>query len=376
VRYRHRRFIALDVDDLRVDRLAALVKLSSPAANRYASLPGHYTTGHEKTFTRGGRMKTSRIAWLLLALMVIGQAFAQEYPVKPIRLIVPYPAGSSSNDIIARLLAERLSPALGQRVLVENRSGAGGNVGSEYVAKAPPDGYTLLVATNGPQAIAPHVFKLNYDNQKDLTPVAMVANVPYMLMVHPSLPAKNVRELIALAKAKPGQLLFASSGNAGTPHLCWELFKSMARIDIVHVPYKGGAPAMMDTVGGQTQMYCSGLIAGSPQIKAGKLRALGMGTLERSPIMPEVPTIAEQGLPGFNVGSWFGIMAPANTPTAIVQRLYGEIAKLVESADMKKFLVSQGAEPMLMDPPKFSQFLRVETEKWGKVVKGANLKLD
>jgi tripartite-type tricarboxylate transporter receptor subunit TctC len=377
VRYRHRPFIAaLGVDDLRVDRLAALVKLSSPAANRYASLPGHYTTGHEKTFTRGGRMKTSRIAWLLLALMVIGQAFAQEYPVKPIRLIVPYPAGSSSNDIIARLLAERLSPALGQRVLVENRSGAGGNVGSEYVAKAPPDGYTLLVATNGPQAIAPHVFKLNYDNQKDLTPVAMVANVPYMLMVHPSLPAKNVRELIALAKAKPGQLLFASSGNAGTPHLCWELFKSMARIDIVHVPYKGGAPAMMDTVGGQTQMYCSGLIAGSPQIKAGKLRALGMGTLERSPIMPEVPTIAEQGLPGFNVGSWFGIMAPANTPTAIVQRLYGEIAKLVESAETKKFLLSQGAEPMLMDPPKFSQFLRVETEKWGKVVKGANLKLD
>jgi tripartite-type tricarboxylate transporter receptor subunit TctC len=150
----------------------------------------------------------------------------------------------------------------------------------------------------------------------------------------------------------------------------------MAKIDIVHVPYKGGAPAMMDTVGGQTQMYCSGLIAGSPQIKAGKLRALGMGTLERSPIMPDVPTIAEQGLPGFNVGSWFGIMAPANTPGTIVQRLYGEIAKLVESAEMKKYLLSQGAEPMLMDPPKFSEFLRVETEKWGKVVKGANLKLD
>ncbi|MGZ5225909.1 MAG: Bug family tripartite tricarboxylate transporter substrate binding protein, partial [Burkholderiales bacterium] len=267
-------------------------------------------------------MKTVRIASLLLGLVIIGSAFAQEYPAKPVRLIVPYPAGSSSNDIIARLLAERMSPALGQRMLVENRAGAGGNVGSEYVAKAAPDGYTLLVATNGPQAIAPHVFKLNYDNQKDLTPVAMVANVPYMLMIHPSLPARNVRELVALAKSKPGQLLFASSGNAGTPHLCWELFKSMAKIDIVHVPYKGGAPAMMDTVGGQTQMYCSGLIAGSPQIKAGKLRALGMGTLERSPIMPDVPTIAEQGLPGFNVGSWFGIMAPANTPGAIVQRLY------------------------------------------------------
>jgi tripartite-type tricarboxylate transporter receptor subunit TctC len=321
-------------------------------------------------------MKPARIAVFFVALVFACFASAQDYPVKPVRLVVPYPAGASSNDIIARVLAERLSAALPQRVLVENRPGAGGNVGSEFVAKAAPDGYTLLVATNGPQAIAPNVFKLNYDNQKDLTPVAMVANVPYMLMMHPSLPARNVRELIALAKSRPNQLLFASSGNAGTPHLCWELLKSMAKIEMVHVPYKGGAPAMMDTVGGQTQLYCSGLIAGSPQIKAGKLRALGMGTLERSPIMPDVPTIAEQGLPGFNVGSWFGIMAPANTPNAIVQRLYGEIAKVLETAEMKKFLLSQGAEPMLMDAPKFTEFLRAETEKWGKVVKAAKLKLD
>jgi len=321
-------------------------------------------------------MKTSHIASLALALMFACAASAQEYPAKPVRLVVPYPAGSSSNDIIARALAQHLSTALAQRVLVENRPGAGGNVGSEFVAKATPDGYTLLVATNGPQAIAPNVFKLNYDNQKDLTPVAMMANVPYMLMMHPSLPARNVRELISLAKARPGQLLFASSGNAGTPHLCWELLKSMAGIDMVHVPYKGGAPAMMETIGGQTQLYCAGLIAGSPQIKAGKLRALGMGTLQRSPIMPDVPTIAEQGLPGFNVGSWFGIMAPANTPGAIVQRLYSEIAKIVETAETKKFLLSQGAEPMLMDSAKFSEFLRVETEKWGKVVRAANLKLD
>ena len=167
-----------------------------------------------------------RTVWLFAGLMAAGVASAQEYPAKPVRLVVPYPAGSSSNDIIARVLAERLSAVLPQRVLVENRPGAGGNVGSEFVAKSAPDGYTLLVATNGPQAIAPNAFKLNYDNQKDLTPVAMVANVPYMMVVHPSLPAKNVRELIALAKARPGQLLFASSGNAGTPHLCWELLKS------------------------------------------------------------------------------------------------------------------------------------------------------
>jgi len=322
-------------------------------------------------------LKTAaRIASFSLALILCGAALAQEYPAKPLRLVVPYPAGSSSNDIIARFLADRLTSVLGQRVLVENRAGAGGIVGSEFVARSPPDGYTLLVATNGPQAIAPHAFKLNFDNQKDLAPVAMVANVPYMLVVHPSLPVKNVREFIALAKARPGQLLFASSGNAGTPHLCWELFKSMAKIDIVHVPYKGGAPAMTDTLGGQTQMYCTGLIAASPQIKAGRLRPIGMATLQRSPVMPEIPTVAEQGLSGFNVASWFGIMAPANTPTAIVQRLYSDIAKITETPDMKKFLLTQGAEPMVMEPQKFAEFLRVETDKWGKVVREANLKLD
>jgi tripartite-type tricarboxylate transporter receptor subunit TctC len=312
--------------------------------------------------------------WACMALA--GSAWSQDYPNRPVRLVVPYPAGSSSNDIIGRWLAQRLGAALGQQVLVENRAGAGGNVGSEFVAKAAPDGYTLLVATNGPQAIAPNVFKLSYDSQKDLTPVAMVANVPYMLVTHPSLPVRNVRELIALAKSRPGQLLFASSGNAGTPHLCWELFKSMAKIDIVHVPYKGGAPAMMDTIGGQTQLYCTGLIAAGPQIKAGRIRAVGMATLERSPIMPDVPTVAEQGLAGFNVASWFGIMAPANTPSAIVQRLYGEVGKIVETTEMKKFLLSQGAEPMLMEPTKFGAFLKAETDKWGKVVRDANLKLE
>lgn len=322
-------------------------------------------------------MIRSRLLWFAAVLaMLAGAASAQDYPNKPVRLVVPYPAGSSSNDIIARFLAQRLSGPLGQQVLVENRPGNGGNVGSEFVSKAAPDGYTLLVATNGPQAIAPSVFKLNYDNQRDLVGVAMVANVPYMLVIHPSLPAKNVKEFVALAKRRPGQLLFASSGNAGTPHLCWELLKTLAQIDIVHVPYKGGAPAMMDTIGGQTQMFCSGLVAAGPQIKAGKLRAIGMGTLERSRAMPEIPTVAEQGVPGFNVSSWFGIMAPAKTPPAIIQRLYAELAKLVQSDEMQNFLLTQGAEPMLMDTPKFAEFLKQETEKWAKVVKAANLKLD
>ncbi len=313
--------------------------------------------------------------WTVLLAMLAGPVWAQNYPTKPIRLVVPYPAGSSSNDIIARFLAQRLSPLLGEQVLVENRPGMGGNVGSEFVAKAAPDGYTLLVATNGPQAIAPNVYKLNYSSLKDLTPVAMVANVPYILVIHPSLPAKNVQQLIALAKSRPGELLFASSGNAGTPHLCWELFKSMANIDIRHIPYKGGAPALMDTIGGQTQLYCAGLIAVGPQIKAGKVRAIGMATLKPSAVMPDVPTVASQGLPGFNVASWFGVMAPAGTPKPIIDRLYTDIAKVVQTSEMREFLLSQGAEPMLMDPAHFTTFLKAETEKWGKVVRSAHLKL-
>jgi tripartite-type tricarboxylate transporter receptor subunit TctC len=316
-------------------------------------------------------------SWVVaLSLGFSAAATAQDYPTRPVRLVIPYPPGSSSNDIIGRALAQRLSQSLGQQMIVENRSGAGGNVGSEFVAKAAPDGYTLLLATNGPQAIAPHVFKLTYDVQRDLAPVSLIATVPYMLMIHPSLPAKNVRELIALAKARPGQLLFASSGNAGTPHLCGELFKIMAKIDIRHVPYKGGAPAMIDTMGGQTQIYCTGATAAIPHVKSGKLRALGMATLKRSAVMPEIPTIAEQGLPGFDVASWLGIMTPSKTPPAIVQRLYAETAKALETPEMREFIASQGSEPAPLDPQKFGEFLRTELAKWGKVVKDAGLKLD
>jgi len=311
-----------------------------------------------------------------VGLAIASAAHAQDYPVKPIRMVVPFPAGSSSNDIIGRALAQRLAQSLGHQVLVENRPGAGGNVGSEYVAKQAPDGYTLLVATNGPQAIAPHVFKLGYDVLRDLAPVSLVAIIPYMLTVHPSLPVKNVPELIALAKKRPGQLLFASSGNAGTPHLCGELFKSMAKIDITHVPYKGGAPAMMDTIGGQTQIYCSGVTSAVPQAKAGKLRMLGMATLKRSPVLPDLPTIAEQGLPGFDVASWFGIMVPAKTPATIIQRLHTEIGKALDIPEMRNIISSQGSEVALMDPGKFSEYLRAEIDKWGKVVRGAGLKLD
>jgi len=324
-------------------------------------------------------MRNRRTTWIVATLtgtLLSAAALAQKYPDRPIRLVIPYPAGASSNDIIGRALAQRLSEQLGQQVVVDNRPGAGGNVGSAMASRATPDGYTILLATNGPQGIAPNIFKLDYDVLRDLTPIAMVANVPYIMVVNPSVPAKNVSELIALARAKPGQLHFASTGNAGTPHLCFELFKTMAKVDIVHVPYKGGAPAVVDTIGGQTQLYCSGVTAVGPHIKTGKLRAFAMATLKRSAVMPDVPTAAEQGLAGFDVSSWIGIMAPTGTPAPIVQRLHAEIVRAVDHPDMKSFILTQGSEPMLMDPKGFGAFMSAEIAKWGKVVKAAGLRLD
>ena len=323
------------------------------------------------------RKRVDKIFGALLCAAAINFAAAQPYPSKPIRLIIPYPAGSSSNDIIGRVLAQRLSGALGQQVVVDNRAGAGGNLGSEMGAKAAPDGYTLLLGTNGPLAISPSVYsKLGYDSVRDLAPIAMVALVPYVVIVHPSVPATNVRELIALAKSKPGQLYFGSTGSGGTPHLCFELFKHMAGIDIVHVPYKGGAPAMNDLLGGQVQMYCTGVTAALQFVKAGRLRAIGMATLKRSELLPELATISEQGLAGFDVASWISIHGPAKLPQPIVQRLYQEIAKIVESPDMRQYILGQGSQPALMDPQQLDAYLRAEIAKWAKVVKAANVRLD
>jgi tripartite-type tricarboxylate transporter receptor subunit TctC len=304
-------------------------------------------------------------------------ALAQTYPSHPIRLIIPFAAGSSSNDILGRALAQRLSAALGQQVVVDNRSGTGGNLGSELAAKSPPDGYTLLLGVNGPLAISPSVYSnLGYDPVRDLAPVARFAVVPYALIVHPSVPANNVRELIALARAKPGQLNFASSGSGGTPHLCGELLKTMAGIDMVHVPYKAGAPAVVDLAGGQVQLYCAGFTAVLPLVKARKLRLIAATTLTRSALLPELPTAHESGLPGFDVSSWMGIFAPAKTPAPVIRRLYGEIAGIVNDPEMKNFILSQGSEPGLMDPAAFGAYLKAEIAKWAKVVKTANVKPD
>jgi tripartite-type tricarboxylate transporter receptor subunit TctC len=317
---------------------------------------------------------------VLIALLCVGAmhaGFAQNYPNRSIRLIVPYPPGASTNDILGRALALRLSTALGQQVVVDNRAGASGNVGSEMVAKSLPDGYTLLIGVAGPLAVGPSVYtKLGYNPITDLAPIAMYATVPYLLVVNPSLPVANVKELIALAKAKPGQLNFASSGNGGSPHLCGELFKVMAGIDIVHIPYQGAAIAMTDVLSGRVPMICTGATALAAHLQSGRVRAIGAAGLTRTPLMPDVPTISEQGLSGFEVNSWTGLLAPAKTPEPIIRRLYETVAKIVNSDDMKNFLTSVGAEPALMNPREFGAYLKTDTAKWAKVVKAANLKID
>lgn len=316
-------------------------------------------------------------AFLLLAGVpfIAGHAPAAEYPSKPIRLVVPYPPGASTNDILGRAIAIRLAARLGQQVVVDNRSGASGTMGSEMVAKATPDGYTLLVAVASPLAVGPSVYsKLGYDPVTDFAHIARVATIPYVMAVNLKVPAKDIREFIALAKSQPGKLNFASSGTGGSPHLCSELFKVAAGVDILHIPYKGAGIATIDLLGGQVQMFCTGLTALSAHIKAGRLRALGVASLKRSALMPDVPTIAEQGLPGFEVNSWTGVVAPAKTPPAVVKRLYAEIAKMVEDPEFRNFLHSTGAEPALMGPDEFRAYIKADIAKYAKVVKAAGIK--
>ncbi len=313
----------------------------------------------------------------LLALCSALPAAAQNFPTRPLRIIMPFPAGGSVNDVLGRALAQRLSEPLGQQVIFDNRSGAAGTVGSEMVAKSAPDGYTLLLAATGPLTIAPFVYpKLGYDTLRDFAPVAMFAVVPYIVVVHPSVPAKNLKELIALAKANPGKLRFASSGTGGTPHLCTELLLNMAGINMLHIPYKGGGPAMIDTVAGHTQMYCTSVTNAAPMMKQGRIRAIGLTTLKRSPVLPDVPTLDEQGLKGFDVSQWVGIVAPAKTPPPIVQRLHQDITRVISSPEMQTFIQQNGAEPATMGPDEFGALMRAELERWGKLVKAIRVTAD
>ena len=303
-------------------------------------------------------------------------AHAQAYPSKPIKLVVPFPPGGPL-DLAGRAIGQHLSEAWGQPVVVENKPGAGGNIGADMVAKSAPDGYTIVMGALSTHAVNPHLFaKMPYDALKDFAPVTLVAQTPNVLVVNPGVGANSVKDLVALAKASPGKLSFASGSNGSAGHLAGELFKTLAAINIVHVPYKGGAPAMQDLLGGQVQFMFDNLANSMAQLKAGKLKAFAVTTAKRSSLAPDLPTMAEAGVPGFDISTWYGIMAPAGTPPDVVRKLNAEIVKFLASDDMKEKLKAQGAEPAPMSPEQFDAFIRAEHAKYAKIVKDSGAKVD
>lgn len=315
----------------------------------------------------------------LTAVILIGVAtevHAQNYPNKPIRFIVPVaPAGLT--DILTRAIGQKLTESWGQPVIIDNRPGAGAIIGMEMAAKAPPDGYTILMSWPGPLAVNPSLYsKLPYDPVNDFVPVIQVATYPLILVVHPSLPVKSVKELIALAKSKPGEINYGSSGNATTSHLTMELFKTTADIDMVHIPYKGAAPAMTALLGGHVSLVFDSITVAMPHVKAGKLRVLGISSLKRSPAAPDLVTISESGLPGFEVIGWYGVLAPAGTPREIVTKLNNEIAKILQMPDLKERLSGQGLDLVSDTPEQFAAHIKKEIAKWAKVVKSAGIRVD
>lgn len=304
------------------------------------------------------------------------QAHAQAYPSKTIRFVVPYPAGGPL-DTVARLLGAKVGESVGQPVVVENKPGAGGNIGADIVAKSPADGYTILMGAVATHAINPSLYKsIPYDPIKDFAPVTQVASTPNVLVVNPGVPAKDVKELIAYAKANPGKLSFGSGSIGSAGHLAGELFKATAGVDMVHVPYKGAAPAMQDLIGGRIQLMFDNLASSLGQVKAGKVRALAVTTAKRSPLAPDLPTIAETGVPGFDISTWFGIFAPAGTPKPALDRLHAEFAKALAAADVRDRMTSMGAEPVGNTPDEFAAFVRSEGEKYSKVIRASGAKVD
>ena len=313
---------------------------------------------------------------VLVSATAYGQNAASSYPNRPIRIIVTFPPGGPT-DIIARAVGQKLTDAWGQPVVVDNRAGAGGNIGTDLAAKAAPDGYTLLVSNFGPLAISPFVYaKLPYDPVKNLTPITLAATSWFFLVVHPAVPANSVRELIALAKAKPDQITFASAGNASPSHLASALFQMSAGIRLTHVPYKGGAPSVGAVLAGEVQMAIESPPPIVPQVKAGRLRALGAARATRSPLLPDVPTISEAGLPGFEVGSWYGFHAPAGTPPAIIGKLHAEMVKAMNTPELRERFASVGADTVANTPEQYGAFVQAELRKWGKVIRAAGVKAD
>ena len=319
------------------------------------------------------RALRSAILGLVLALFA-ASAGAQSYPSKPVRLIVPFPPGAS-NDIVGRMIATQLSEQLGKPVVVDNRGGAGGLIGTEAAANSPPDGYTLLLISLG-YAFNASLYKLPYDPATAFAPVALLGAGPVVLVVNSKLPVNSVKELLALAREKPGQLHYVSGGIGSFQHLTGALFKLQSGADIVHVPFKGAAPAMMDVVAGNTEIAIGTIILMLPQIKAGRLKALGVGSTKRLAFLPDVPTIAEAGVPGYEANNWWGIVVPTGTPAAIIGRLHKELTVVLASAETKKRFESEGSEAAKMAPEEFGRFIAAETAKWAKVVKEAGIKAE
>lgn len=318
------------------------------------------------------------LAFFMIGLAGWGApAAAQGYPTKSIRLIVPFAAGGST-DVVARTLGQKLSEVLGQQVVVENRTGAGGSLGAEAAAKAAPDGYTLLMGTSGTLAINPSVYaKTLYDPVRDFAPVALLGSTAYLLLVHPSVPAATLQEFVGLARSKPGQFNYGSAGNGSTGHLIGELFKSLAGVNLTHVPYKGQAPAMADLIGGQIHALFEPVGTALPQVRAGKVKALGITGSRRSSLAPEIPTLAESGIANYDAGAWFAVVAPAGTPGDIVARLNGEINKLLRTPDVQAKLVAQQVEPLPpATPEQLGAHIRAEVAKWAKVVKDSGARVD
>jgi tripartite-type tricarboxylate transporter receptor subunit TctC len=326
-------------------------------------------------------MRTSLFAFLM-CVVLSGGAQAQPankpggvYPSRPIRLIVPFAPGGS-NDIMARLIGQKLSESMGGQIVIDNRAGGSGIIGTDIAAKAAPDGYTLLMMSLT-FAVNPSLFrKLPYDTEKDLTPVTLVASAPLMLVVHPSIPAKSVHEFLAYARANPGKLNFGSGGPGTTPHLAGEMLKLTSRVQMTHVPYKGGGPALTDLMGGQIQLMLENIPSTLPLAKSGKVRALAVTSLKRSPLVPELPTLDEAGLKGYEIVGWNGLFVPAGTPWNIVAHLHSETARALAQADVKERLATMGAEGVGSSPEEFRAFVKAEISKWAKVVKAAGLKVE
>ena len=316
----------------------------------------------------------NRWLWLVAGVLWAAGSAAQNYPTKPIRMICPFAPGGGT-DFVARIVGKELNDALGQPLVVDNRGGAGGAIGTELAARSTPDGYTLLLGSAGPLAIQPGLSaRLPYDSLRDFAPVTLVSSMPYVLVVHPSLPVKSMQELLALARAKPGQLNFASPGNGTTTHLATELLKMLAKVDVVHVPYKGVAPALTDLLAGQVQFMSGDLSSVLPQVKAGRLRALAVTGAQRSSFVPELPTIAESGVPGYAASGWFGVLAPAATPRGIITRLNAVIVKGIRGAEAHQRLAALGGDVVANTPAEFAAYIRADLAKWSKLIKVIGLR--